>query len=252
MSLKPINILGVGVHPLTTVQLNEWIGTIIDRGGKEQVLNVNVHCINLAMDQPWLHDLLNQAEIVFCDGAGIILGARILGHQIPERITYADWLWTLAEYSVTKGYSFYFLGAKPGTARAAADRILDRIPDLKIIDVQDGYFDKTDGHPENEAIINSINQAHPNILVLGMGMPIQERWLRDNWDSLNVNIALTGGGIFDILSGELKRPPTWMNEHGLEWLGRLFIDPTRLWRRYLIGNPKFIARIFQARLNKSK
>jgi len=250
MTLEPIDILGVQVHPLTTPELNQWITDIIDRNGRAQVLNVNVHGLNLAHKHDWLRDSLNEAEIVFCDGAGIILGARILGEYIPERITYIEWIWPLAELAEKKGYSFYFLGAKPGIAQAAAEYLLERHPKLKFVGIQDGYFNKTAGHPENEATIQHINQAHPNFLVLGMGMPIQEQWLHDNWDRLDVNIGLTGGGIFDLLSGDLKRPPSWMNNHSLEWLGRLFIAPKKLWRRYLIGNPVFLARVMRERLRR--
>lgn len=248
MSFEAITILGVQVHPLTVAELHERLADLIGRNERAQVLNVNVYALNLAQEQPWLRDALNQAEIVFCDGAGVILGARILGQHIPERITYADWMWQLADFAHDREYTLYFLGAKPGIARAAADRMLERFPDLKIVGVQDGYFNKTRGHTENEAVLQHINQIRPNILVVGMGMPLQERWLQDNWEHLNANIALTGGGIFDILSGELRRPPPWMSNNGLEWLGRLFIDPGRLWRRYLIGNPQFLYRVLKERL----
>lgn len=250
MSNDVINILGVPVHPLTVDELHEQIGAIIDRGERAQVLNVNVHCLNLAHEHPWLHETLNRAEIVFCDGAGVILGARILGHYIPERITYADWMWQLAQFADKRGDTLYFLGARPGVAHAAAERLQQQFPDLKIVGVQDGFFNKTPGHPENETVVRCINQARPNILVLGMGMPLQEQWLRDNWERLDVNIALTGGAAFDFVSGELKRAPDWMNNRGLEWLGRLMIEPKRLWRRYVVGNPLFLLRVLRERLKR--
>jgi N-acetylglucosaminyldiphosphoundecaprenol N-acetyl-beta-D-mannosaminyltransferase len=78
-----------------------------------------------------------------------------------------------------------------------------------------------------------------------MGMPIQELWLEENWDRVNANIALTGGAVFDYISGDLKRAPHWMTDHGLEWLGRLIIEPRRLWKRYMIGNPLFLWRVFR-------
>ncbi|HRO25475.1 MAG TPA: glycosyltransferase, partial [Promineifilum sp.] len=90
MRPPPINILGVQVHPLTVDQLHEELAQLIETDAHAEVLHVNVHGMNLSADNPWLRDYLNQAEIVFCDGAGIILGARILGQHIPERITYAD------------------------------------------------------------------------------------------------------------------------------------------------------------------
>lgn len=249
MRPPPINILGVQVHPLTVDQLHEELAQLIETDAHAEVLHVNVHGMNLSADNPWLRDYLNQAEIVFCDGAGIILGARILGQHIPERITYADWMWQLAEFAAARGYSFYFLGAKPGIAQTAADRMIAHFPELKIAGVRDGYFNKDNGHPDNEAVLADINAARPNILIVGMGMPMQERWLLDNWSRIDANIALTGGAVFDYISGDLKRAPTWMTDNGLEWLGRLLIEPRRLWQRYIVGNPVFLARVIRERLH---
>lgn len=249
MRPPPINILGVQVHPLTVDQLHEELAQLIETDAHAEVLHVNVHGMNLSADNPWLRDYLNQAEIVFCDGAGIILGARILGQHIPERITYADWMWQLAEFAAARGYSFYFLGAKPGIAQTAADRMIKRFPELKIAGVRDGYFNKDNGHPDNEAVLADINAARPNILIVGMGMPMQERWLLDNWNRIDANIALTGGAVFDYISGDLKRAPAWMTNNGLEWLGRLLIEPRRLWQRYIVGNPVFLARVIRERLH---
>jgi N-acetylglucosaminyldiphosphoundecaprenol N-acetyl-beta-D-mannosaminyltransferase len=186
--------------------------------------------------------------LVFCDGAGVMLGARLLGHHIPERITYADWIWQLAEFAEPRGFTFFFLGARPGVADKAAASLKARYPALRVVGTHHGYFDKTPGSAENEAVIEQINAVKPNILIVGFGMPLQERWLRDNWDHIDANVALTGGAVFDYVSGELQRAPRWMTDNGLEWLGRLLIEPRRLWKRYLIGNPLFIWRVLKQRL----
>lgn len=245
MPLPNIDILGVKVHPLTIPQLHEHLAEVIDGNRHELVLHVNVHGLNLTGEMPWLRDFLNQAEIVFCDGAGVMLGARVLGHSIPERITYADWIWQLAEFASQHNYSIFFLGAQPDVAQIAADQLIAKFPSLNIAGVHHGYFNKTPGHPENEAIIVTINEARPNILLVGMGMPLQEMWLRDNWAQINANIALTGGAVFDYVSGNLQRAPRWMTENGLEWLGRLIIEPQRLWKRYILGNPRFLWNLFR-------
>lgn len=246
--MNTVDIFGVRIHPLTIAELHNVFVEVIDDNQRALVLNVNVYGLNLAYEQPWLRDVLNQAEIVFCDGAGVIMGARLLGQHIPERVTYADWFWGLGEIAEAKGYSLYFLGAKPGVAQKAAGKMLERYPRLRIAGTHNGYFDMTSGSADNEAILREINNLSPDILIVGMGMPLQERWLYDNWDSLNAHIGLTAGGFFDILSGELRRPPRWMTDHSLEWLGRLFIEPKRLWRRYIIGNPQFIYRVLKQRL----
>ncbi|MFN2136689.1 MAG: WecB/TagA/CpsF family glycosyltransferase, partial [Candidatus Promineifilaceae bacterium] len=196
----------------------------------------------------WLRDFLNEANIVFCDGAGVIIGARILGKHIPERITYADWLYQFSEFSETQDFSLFFLGAKPGVADDAARHLVSIHPNLRIVGTQHGYFDKTASSQENEEIIAKINEAKPNILILGFGMPLQERWLMDNWHTVDANVALTGGAVFDYLSGRLSRAPGWMTDNSLEWLGRLVVEPKRLWRRYLVGNPLFMWRVLNERL----
>jgi N-acetylglucosaminyldiphosphoundecaprenol N-acetyl-beta-D-mannosaminyltransferase len=176
------------------------------------------------------------------------LAASILGHRTVERITFADWVYPLSAFAAQHGYSLFFLGAKPGVAEGAASRLLERFPTLKIAGTQHGYFDKSPDSAENRAVIERINAARPNILFVCFGMPYQERWLMENWDLLQANIALTGGAVLDYAAGQLKRSPRWMTTHSLEWLGRVLIEPRRLWKRYLIGIPVFLWRVFMQRL----
>jgi N-acetylglucosaminyldiphosphoundecaprenol N-acetyl-beta-D-mannosaminyltransferase len=243
-----IDVLGVGVDPVTVEELHAEIAHFIREEGHALVLNANVHCLNLAYKDRGLRNLLNGAEIVFCDGSGVMLAARILGRRIPERITYADWMWQLAAFAAAKGFSLYFLGARPGVARKAAEQLKKRHPDLKIAGVHHGYFDRTTGSPENEAVIKEINAAAPDILVLGLGMPLQERWLMHNWSRVDARVALTGGAVFDYVSGDLQRGPRILTDNGFEWLARLLIEPGRLWRRYVVGNPLFLLRVLRQRL----
>lgn len=244
--MPPINILGIKVDPLTTDKLNLEIGKIIRDGRKELVLNVNVNAINQALRHRWMGDLLNSAAIVFCDGYGVILGARILGYKILERITYADWMWDISSFSEREGFSFFFLGAKEGIAKSAADRLRERFPKLRIVGIKDGYFDKTGA--ENDKVIEEINDASPDILLVGFGMPAQELWLKENWHKIDAQIALTGGACFDFISGTIRRAPRWMSDNGLEWLFRLILEPRRMFVRYVIGNPLFLIRVIKERI----
>ena len=249
MKKNDINIFNVQITPLTVKTLHGHIADCVRTKQHQLILNVNVHCLNLAYEHKWLRDFLNQVYIVFCDGAGAIIGAKILGYDIPQRITYADWMWQLAEFASEEGFTFYFLGAEPGVADQAATRLQARFPKLKILGIHHGYFDKTLNSQENKAVIHQINAAQPDILVVGFGMPLQEHWLSENWADLNATVTLTGGAVFDYISGELQRAPKWMTDYGLEWFGRLLIEPHRLWHRYLIGNPKFLWRVLLQRLN---
>jgi len=247
-AVNHVDVLGVRVSLVTVPELHTHIETFVRQSQKALVLHVNIHCLNLAYAQRWLFQYLNTANIIFCDGAGILLGTRFLGHRIPQRITYADWMWQLAEFAELHKLTLFLLGARPGVAEKAAQCLQERFTDLLIVGTHHGYFDKTLGSAENESIIHAINEVKPNILVVGFGMPAQERWLMENWDRVAANVALTGGAVFDYVSGELRRGPRWMTDNGLEWLARLAIEPRRLWQRYLIGIPLFFWRILKQRL----
>ncbi len=223
-----VDVLGVGVDPVTVEGLHERIGRLIRRGERGLVLNANAHCLNLCYEDLELRGFLNGADVVFCDGAGVMLAARLLGGRIPERITYADWAWRLAAFAEAQGFSMYLLGARPGVAEEAARRLEARHPDLEIVGVRHGFFDPAAGSPENEAVVEEINDARPDILLLGLGMPLQEYWLMENRHRLRVGVALTGGAVFDYVSGRLRRGPRLLTRGGFEWLARLLFEPCRL------------------------
>ena len=235
------------MHPLTVEELHVEIGRLVRDGKRGLVLNVNAHCLNLCYEDPKLRDFLNGAEVVFCDGAGVRLAASILSRRIPERITYAEWAWRLAAFAAAQGFSLYFLGGRPGVAREAARRLIESFPDLKIVGVRHGYFDHSAGSAENEAVVAEINAAAPDILLVGLGMPLQERWLMENRERIGAGVVLTGGAVFDYVSGGLRRGPRLLTDNGFEWLARLFVEPRRLWRRYLVGNPLFLLRVLKQR-----
>jgi N-acetylglucosaminyldiphosphoundecaprenol N-acetyl-beta-D-mannosaminyltransferase len=243
-----VEVLGVGVDALTVEELQAEVWRLVRVERRGLVLNVNAHCLNLCHEDPALRAFFNGADVVFCDGAGVMLAARILGGRIPERITYADWAWRLAAFAAAEDLSLYFLGARPGVAYEAAERLKERHPNLKISGVRHGHFDCSPGSLENEAVVGEINAASPDILLVGLGMPLQERWLMENARRLDVGAALTGGAVFDYVSGRLWRGPPLLTDNGLEWLARLLAEPRRLWRRYLIGNPLFLLRVVKQRL----
>ena len=187
-----IDVLGVGVDPITVDELHAEIARLVRVGNPGLILNVNAHCLNLSYKDAALRDSLNGADVVFCDGAGVMLAAKMLGWRIPARITYAAWIWRLADFAAAEGFSLYFLGARPGVAQEAAKRLRERYPGLRIVGVRHGYFDHSAGSAENEAVLEEINAAAPDILLVGLGMPLQERWLTQNKQGLNVGVALSG------------------------------------------------------------
>jgi N-acetylglucosaminyldiphosphoundecaprenol N-acetyl-beta-D-mannosaminyltransferase len=239
-------VLGVWVDRITAEGLHAEVTRLVRRRDGI-VLNVNAHCLNLLHEDEGLWDFFAAADVVFCDGAGVRLAARMLGDRLPGRITYADWLPRLAALAEERGFSLFFLGARPGVAEEASARLRRSHPDLKIVGVRHGFFDHRVGSTENEAVVAEINAARPDVLFLGLGMPLQERWLMENHRRLDVGVALTGGAVFDYASGRLRRGPSLLTDYGFEWLARLLVEPRRLWRRYLLGNPLFLARVLAQR-----
>ncbi len=247
MNAKDIFILGTKLSRYSREELLQFIKEAVLSKRKVTILSGNVYSYNLAYKNIWFQRYFNQADIVRLDGSGVRLGAKILGYDTPERMTWADFAWDLAAYLQANQISIYFLGGKPGVAEKAAQNLLEKFPGLIHLGSEHGYFDKQTESSQNINIIQTINQKKPDVLVVGLGMPVQEKWLIENRNSLEVAVVMTGGAVFDYISGELKRGPKWMTDHGLEWLARMLIEPKRLWKRYIIGNPKFIYRVLLQR-----
>ncbi len=248
MRLNKVTILGIKVSNCTRSELNEYIKEVIFQDRKEMILNVNIHCMNLAHRYSWLKDLLNSAAVVFCDGDGVRLAGRWLGSKIPEKITYSRWIWELARLSERFGFTWYILGATHDSLRDALCVLQAEYPGLKIIGYHSGYF--RDG-AEVEEVAADINTKRPNILVLAMGMPVQEQWLRQYFDRLQVNVALTGGAVIDYVSGHFRMTPNFFYRLKMEWFYRLLQQPRRLFWRYFLGNPAFFFRVIRCWLSNS-
>ena len=238
-----MKILGTKITPLKPEEIHTGISDIIRSGKKGFVLSGNIHGINNSKKHSWLNAFYSKADIVRVDGAGIVLGARILGYKIPKRLTWADWGWILARYLSEKGHSLYLLGGPKNIAAKAAEKLEAHAPGLKICGVHHGFFVKTG--PQNNKIINKINYLKPDILIVGMGMPLQEKWLLENYADIDAKVFITAGAAFEYLSGSIHRCPDWMGDLGLEWLFRLALEPKRMWKRYLLGNAVFFINIFK-------
>jgi N-acetylglucosaminyldiphosphoundecaprenol N-acetyl-beta-D-mannosaminyltransferase len=247
-----ITLLDVTVHTLPLDAIIERIKQFIVGGHKAVIAYANVHAVNLASASPGFRQFLNDADIVTCDGHGVRLGAWLLGLDVPPRYTLPDWIGNLSAMCVEHGFSMYLLGAKPGVAHQAASVLQTRFPSLRIAGTHHGYFEKTAGGVESEAVLRDIAATKPHILLLGFGMPAQETWIAENWDRLEIDVALTGGAFLDYVAGRIHRAPRFITDVGFEWLVRLIVEPRRLWRRYVIGNPLFLWRVLKARGRQRK
>jgi N-acetylglucosaminyldiphosphoundecaprenol N-acetyl-beta-D-mannosaminyltransferase len=245
--MDKVTILGVGVDAISLAGLLGRVQTAASSEGHFLISHVNITGLNLAYERPWLRDFYNRCDLIYCDGMGVQLAARWIGTRLPERFTLADWVWQLAGRAAKSRFSLYLLGNPPGVAEKAAEKLTMGCPGLQIAGTQHGYFDKTAGQAENEAVIEAINACQPNVLLVGFGMPLQESWLNENWPRLKVNVAITCGALFEYLAGDLPRGPQWMTQNYLEWLARLAISPQRYTRRYLRDIPLFLIRVLTCR-----
>jgi N-acetylglucosaminyldiphosphoundecaprenol N-acetyl-beta-D-mannosaminyltransferase len=210
-----------------------------------RVMYANAHVLNQSADNGALRDALESADLVYCDGYGVRLAAKALERPVPHRMTGADWIWGLAALCEQTADSVYLLGSEPGIASQAAGRLSETYPGLNVVGTHHGYFEPGSAH--DDRVVEDINARRPSILLVGMGTPKQELWVQQNADRLDVDVLWTVGALFDVVSGKVPRAPGWLADNGLEWIFRLAIEPGRMWRRYLLGNPVFVHRIHRAR-----
>lgn len=232
--------LGVRIDLLSLAQLLDAVLWSVQQRRPVTVLYVNAHCMNVADADPSYRAILNRANVVYCDGTGVKLGARLLGIRIPARMTGADWIHDLAKLAAREHLSLFLLGGEPGSAEEAAARLVAEQPELRIVGTAPGF-------DVGSTTVERIRGARPDILLVGMGTPTQERWIEENREALDVPVVWAVGALFDFVSGRIPRGPAWMTDHGLEWLCRLAAEPEKLWRRYAFGNPRFLLRVLRAR-----
>jgi N-acetylglucosaminyldiphosphoundecaprenol N-acetyl-beta-D-mannosaminyltransferase len=206
-----------------------------------RVMYVNAHVVNQSRTTPGLGNALRRADLVYCDGYGVRLAARVLKMPVPHRMTGADWIWGLATLCELAGQPIYLLGSEPPIAREAAARLRHWYPSLDVVGSHHGYFDLDS--PHNERVIEHINEHPARIVLVGMGTPKQELWVDRYADRLDGAVVWTVGALFDYVSGHIPRAPRWLADNGFEWIFRLAIEPQRMWRRYLLGNPVFLSRV---------
>ncbi len=236
-STPRFNVLGVGLHDLSADQVAERVASSVLARRRVLVVNANAHMLTLAQRRRWLRNLITQADIAFCDGAGVQLAARLLNGKLPHRTTPPEWIESAARRIAPSGTVFW-LGGKPDVVKQAAAVFAERTG-TRCVGWHDGFFDVRTGSADNQAIVAEINQASPDLLIVNMGMPRQEQWLRDHWHLLDARAGIAAGALVDHIAGRVRRPPRWVANMGLEWAVRLAIEPRRLWRRYLVGLPVF-------------
>ncbi|MEZ4809856.1 MAG: WecB/TagA/CpsF family glycosyltransferase [Allomuricauda sp.] len=213
---------------------------------KEQIHHVVVNAgkIVAMWSDKQLMNSVNSADLINADGQAVVWASKILGKPIKERVAGIDLMQELVGMAHRKGYKLFFFGAKEEIVRAVVEKYSKQYSENIIAGYRNGYFKKE----EEKSIALEIQKSKAQILFVAISSPIKENFLYENKHVLsNVNFIMGVGGSFDVIAGKVKRAPIWMQKTGLEWLYRLIQEPRRMWKRYLVGNTKFILLVLKER-----
>ena len=233
-------VLGV---PFTVCSLSEAVGRIrglIATGRPHQVVLANAHTLNLACDDPAYRGLLRDADLVLRDGAGIELAARLARSHAGHNFVGTDFVPGLLGALGPAEVRVFLFGGHPGVTEQAARELARRGRHVRIVGAVPGYG-------AFERVVQQVRAARPHILLVALGNPLQEQWIDEHLAQLGVPVSIGVGGLFDYLAGRVPRAPRWMLRLRVEWLFRLVVEPRRLWRRYVMGNPRFVWRLIASR-----
>jgi exopolysaccharide biosynthesis WecB/TagA/CpsF family protein len=244
--VETVEVLGVPVARLTAAAAREELVRLYERDRPALVAYANAHTLNLASRDSGYREVLRGADIVLNDGAGLAIAGRVFGRPFPENLNGSDFNPVILEEAAEHGWPVFFLGAKPGVAEEAARRLRSRIPGLSVAGTRDGYFAPS----ESAEVARSIADTGAGVLMVAMGNPLQEVWLSRHLEATGARLGVGVGAFFDFTAGVVPRAPAWMNKLGIEWVYRLLQEPRRMWRRYVVGNPLFLARVLGARLRR--
>lgn len=238
-------LMDVRIHHVVRTDLLAYLEWALATRTPSFVNGINAHAFNLAWDDADFRMILNRSDLVFVDGYGVLLGARLAGMQFSERLTFADWMDAFFERCIPGGWSVFWLGDTDEVGAAFEHHLAQCHPGLRFAGRHHGFFDREGA--ENDEVIAKINASGADVLLVGMSMPIQEKWLWRNRDKLQAIVRISSGGYARVATGIIPRGPRWMTDHGLEWLYRFLQQPGYTWRRYLLGNPLFILRLLRWR-----
>jgi N-acetylglucosaminyldiphosphoundecaprenol N-acetyl-beta-D-mannosaminyltransferase len=246
-----VNIGGVMVDNVDRAQAIARIDSFLRSGASHQVVTVNLDFLAVARDNPSFRDTLNSASLAVADGMPLVWLSHLKSDALPERVTGMTLVDECCRLAARAGRGLFLLGAAPGIADAAGENLRRRFPGLAIL----GTYSPPLGPmtpSENARIIRVINQSQAGVLLVALGAPRQDLWIRDNLHLLDVNVAMGVGCVFDVLAGVVQRAPAWMQRGGLEWAYRLAREPRRLWRRYIVNDAPVFGQLLLSSLRSER
>ena len=242
-----MKFMNTEIDNLTMQETLKAIDQLIQEDGNSYVVTPNVdHIVQLETDKE-LQDVYANAALILTDGKPLLWIAKLYGTQIKEKISGSDLFPLLCDMAAKKKYKMFFLGAAEGVAAKAAENLKKRYSGLQVAGTYSPPYGFEKDALEIKKIAEMIKEAQPQILIVGLGCPKQEKFIWNNREYLNVPVSLGLGASFDFEAGNIKRAPRWMQKCGFEWLFRITQDPKRLFKRYIIDDMKIIKLIFKYR-----
>jgi N-acetylglucosaminyldiphosphoundecaprenol N-acetyl-beta-D-mannosaminyltransferase len=240
-----VSILGMGIDQVDAHGAAARLHGFVEAGGAHQVVTVNLDFLSIGLRDRQFRALVNGAALAVADGVPVLWAARYLGSRLPARITGPDLIQMAVTHSQAHGSSLFFLGAAPGVARAAAERLRFERGPFRLAGVDSPPFGPFD-ISEDARVRRLLADARPDFLFVAFGCPKQDFWIRDHAD-LEVPVAAGIGGSFDYLSGAIRRAPRWAQRSGLEWAFRLRAEPRRLAKRYFVDDVPVLGKLLLSR-----
>ncbi len=242
-SLPSIELQGIPLVCLTVADARIAVRTAMEDPRPALVAYVNAHSLNLAYTDVAYRAALQRAHLVLPDGIGVAVAARMRGLRFAANLNGTDFTPVLLALAAEQGYRVFLFGGRDAVASQAAEALRARIPGLCIAGVRDGYGWADDP----DSVVEEIRAARADLLVTALGNPLQELWLDRYLEATGVRLGVGVGAFLDFTAGRVPRAPDWMIKNRLEWVWRLSVEPRRMWRRYLVGNPLFIWRTLVSR-----
>lgn len=239
MDIPRENVLGVGISAINMHVVLEVIDGWIHSREIHYICVTGVHGVMESQRDEVLRSIHNAAGLVTPDGMPLVWLSRLRGQRHVSRIYGPDLMLTLCNHSVPKGYRHFLYGGATGVPEMLGQNLRDRFTGIKIAGMFSPPFRPLTTE-EDSHIVHMINASKPDIVWVGLSTPKQERWMAEHVIKLDAPVLIGVGAAFDFIAGLKKQAPFWMQRSGLEWLFRLFTEPRRLWRRYLINNPLFV------------
>ncbi len=239
-----ISLFDLDVSDTTLEAAAFWLVRRANSAIPTRVSFLNADCVNIMHRDVGYREALATSDRIYADGSGVRLAARMAGHELLDNVNGTDLFPILCAEAAQSGVGIYLFGAKPGRA-AMSGRLMQQLhPALTISGSHHGYIDEAG----EDRLIDEINASSAGIVLVALGAPRQELWLRKHAGRLNAPVVIGVGGLFDYYSGSIPRAPLVLRRLGLEWTWRLAMEPRRLARRYIIGNAEFLLRVLAERL----